>query len=58
MKPSRWNGIRSSSPRHAFLDAVEGKYAVPVRLDDGLQTLKVNLAALASLERGEWQELI
>ena len=42
---------------HAFLDAVEGKCG-PCSLDDGLQTLKVNLAALASLERGEWQELI
>lgn len=42
---------------HAFLDAVEGKSAVPCSLDDGLQTLKVNLAALASAEQGVWQTI-
>lgn len=42
---------------HAFLDAVEGKSAVPCSLDDGSQTLKVNLAALASLEQGAWQKI-
>jgi predicted dehydrogenase len=41
----------------AFLDAVEGKNSVPCSLDDGLQTLKVNLAALASLEQGTWQTI-
>lgn len=43
---------------HAFLDAVEGKRAAPCSLDDGLQTLKVNLAALASAEQGVWQRIL
>ncbi len=40
---------------NAFLDAVEGKASLPCTLDDGLQTLCVNLAALGSVERGCWQ---
>jgi predicted dehydrogenase len=40
---------------HAFLDAVEGKTEFPCSLADGLQSLHVNVAALASLERGAWQ---
>lgn len=43
---------------HAFLDAVEGKSAAPCSLEDGVQTLKVNLAALASADSGAWQKLI
>jgi predicted dehydrogenase len=39
----------------AFLDAVEGRAAFPCPLKDGMQTLRVNLAALASLEKGTWQ---
>ena len=31
-----------------FLDAAQGTAAVPCSLEDGLQTLRVNLAALAS----------
>lgn len=42
---------------HAFLDAVEGKRPVPCSLDDGVQTLRVNLAALASMEQGNWQSI-
>jgi predicted dehydrogenase len=42
---------------HAFLDALAGKSAVPCSLDDGLQTLRVNLAALASLEQGAWKTM-
>lgn len=42
---------------HAFLDAVERKTSVPCSLEDGLQTLKVNLAALASADRGAWQAI-
>jgi predicted dehydrogenase len=42
---------------NAFLDAVEGKSAVPCSVEEGLQTLRVNLAALASLERGGWQAI-
>jgi predicted dehydrogenase len=40
-----------------FLDSVEGKAPVPCSLDDGVQSLRVNLAALASLETGTWQTL-
>lgn len=41
----------------AFLDAVE-RQAVPLcRLDEGLQTLRVNLAALASVEQQQWQTI-
>jgi predicted dehydrogenase len=40
-----------------FLDAVEGKRPVACSLDEGLQTLRVNLAALASAEGGGWQQI-
>ncbi len=40
---------------NAFLDAVEGKALVLCTLDEGLQTLRVNLAALASWDEGRWQ---
>lgn len=40
---------------NAFLDAVEGRRLPPCSLDEGLQTLRVNLAALASVETGTWQ---
>jgi predicted dehydrogenase len=39
----------------AFLDAVEGRRSVACTLEEGLQTLRVNLAALASLESTVWQ---
>lgn len=42
---------------HAFLDAVEGRASPPCTLDEGLQTLKVNLAALASAECGTWKTI-
>lgn len=42
---------------HTFLDAVEGKLLPPCLLDDGLQTLRVNQAALRSVERGCWVNL-
>jgi predicted dehydrogenase len=42
---------------NAFLNAVEGKAPVPCTLDDGIQTLRVNRAALASLEQGMWQTI-
>jgi predicted dehydrogenase len=41
----------------AFLDAVEGKAPPLCSLDAGLQTLRVNLAALASLETLSWQNI-
>lgn len=40
---------------HAFLDAVEGKAATLCPLAEGVQTLRVNLAALASVDQGTWQ---
>jgi predicted dehydrogenase len=44
-----------STQANRFLDAVEGKGRVPCSLDEGLQTLRANLAALAGLESGVWQ---
>ncbi|MCC6124634.1 MAG: Gfo/Idh/MocA family oxidoreductase [Pirellulales bacterium] len=42
---------------HAFLDVLEGR-AVPLcSLEDGIQTLRVNLAALAAVEQGNWQKV-
>jgi predicted dehydrogenase len=40
-----------------LLDAVEGKRPVACTLDEGLQTLRVNLAALASADGGGWQSI-
>lgn len=40
-----------------FLDAVEGKQPPACSLQDGLQTLRVNLAALTSVETGTWQTI-
>lgn len=45
------------SQAHAFLDAVEGRAPPPCSLEDGIQTLRVNLAALASVEQGTWQPI-
>lgn len=42
---------------NSFLDAVEGKAAPLCSLEEGAQTLRVNLAALASVETGTWQEV-
>jgi predicted dehydrogenase len=42
---------------NAFLDAVEGRAAPHCTLEEGVQTLRANLAALASLERGAWQAI-
>lgn len=42
---------------NAFLDALEGKAPLPCTLEEGIQTLRVNLAALKSLETGSWQTL-
>jgi predicted dehydrogenase len=41
----------------AFLDAVESRHAPLCSLDEGAQTLRVNLAILASAEAGAWQTL-
>lgn len=41
----------------AFLDAVEGKQSPACTLADGAQTLRVNLAILASARNRQWQEI-
>jgi predicted dehydrogenase len=46
------------SQARAFLDAVEGKAAPPCSLEEGLQTLRVNLAALASVDEGGWKRVL
>ncbi len=40
-----------------FLDAVEGQSSLLCSLEEGEQTLRVNLAALASVEQGGWQTI-
>jgi predicted dehydrogenase len=40
---------------HSFLDAVAGRAPSLCTLEEGLQTLRVNLAALASIECRGWQ---
>lgn len=42
---------------HAFLDVLDGRAAPLCTLDDGVQTLRVNLAALASVAQGSWQTI-
>jgi predicted dehydrogenase len=39
---------------HSFLDAVEGRAQPFCTLEEGLQTLRVNLATLNSIEAGRW----
>jgi predicted dehydrogenase len=45
------------SQAHSFLDAVEGRSEVRCTLSEGLQTLRVNLAALASSKQHTWQQI-
>jgi len=40
---------------NAFLDAIEGQSPPLCTLPEGLQTLRCNLAVLASVEQGTWQ---
>jgi len=40
---------------NAFLDAVEGQTPPVCSLQEGIQTLRCNLAALTSVEQGSWQ---
>lgn len=42
---------------HAYLDALERKGQPLCSLDDGVQSLQVNLAALRSIERQAWQSV-
>ncbi|MEM7015252.1 MAG: Gfo/Idh/MocA family oxidoreductase, partial [Verrucomicrobiota bacterium] len=39
----------------AFLDAIEGKGEVFCNLADAIQTLRVNLASIRSVDEGCWQ---
>ncbi len=41
----------------AFLDAVEGKSPPLCTLEEGIQTLRVNLAILAAARDGSWQQV-
>lgn len=41
----------------AILDAIEGKAPAPCTLEEGIQTLRVNLAALRSMKTGTWQAI-
>lgn len=41
----------------SFLDAIEGKAAPLCDLRDGLQTLRMNVAAISSWRAGEWQSI-
>ncbi len=41
----------------AFMDAIEGKQPPRCSLQEGVQTLKVNLAALESARTGAWQTI-
>jgi predicted dehydrogenase len=41
----------------AFLDSIEGLHPPLCNLDEGLQTLRVNLAILRSIEERQWQTL-
>jgi predicted dehydrogenase len=43
------------SQAHAFLDAVEGLRPVLCSFDEGIQTLRVNLATLTSVDHRCWQ---
>lgn len=42
---------------HDFLDAIEGRRAFACSLEDGLRTLRVNLAALDSLKTPGWRTI-
>lgn len=42
---------------HAFLDAVDGRAGPVCPLPDAIQTLRVNLAVLASAEEGVWKQV-
>lgn len=42
---------------NAFLDAAQGRIPPPCSLAEGVQSLRVNIAALASVESGSWQSI-
>ena len=41
----------------SFLDAIEGKAAPLCNLQDGVQTLRMNVAAISSWRAGQWQSI-
>lgn len=45
------------SQANAFLDAIEGKGPIRCTLEEGIQTLKVNLAALKAADEHSWQTI-
>jgi predicted dehydrogenase len=51
---SRERDAMFTAQAHAFLDAVEGKSPPLCSLADGIQTLRVNLAVLAAIDRPAW----
>jgi predicted dehydrogenase len=42
---------------NAFLDTLDGKRPALCTLDEGIQTLRVNLAVLAAVDSGTWQNV-
>jgi predicted dehydrogenase len=46
------------SQAESFLDAIDGRGNVLCTLEEGVQTLRVNLAALKSVESRSWQEVL
>lgn len=42
---------------NAFLDAVEHKGEPLCTLEDGIRSLRVNLAVLSSAEKGRWESV-
>jgi predicted dehydrogenase len=42
---------------NSFLDAIQGRGQLLCTLEEGAQTLRVNLAAMKSVESGAWQEI-
>lgn len=62
-----WQDFSLTAPLHrdelfvrqaaSFLDAIEGKAAPLCDLRDGLQTLRMNVAAISSWQAGQWQSI-
>jgi len=57
----RWETLQRDTlfvrQAESFLDAIEGRAAPLCSLAEGIQTLRVNLAVLASCDRGTWQSI-
>jgi predicted dehydrogenase len=46
------------SQANAFLDVLDGKASPTCTLDEAIQTLRVNMAALTSVEQRTWQSIV